>query len=250
MIPTAKNPVGTTKKSFRILELLAAVDGGGVSEIADAASLSKATTHHHLTTLEEMGYVVRGDGTYHIGSRFLSLAETARRRTGLNEAATDIIDELAATTGERASLAVFECGYAVVLYTATGDHVPHDDLTPGDRLPLHSTAAGKAIFAQLAVDSVESIYEAYGTESFTDKTITDRDDLRDELRMIRQQGLAFTRGEHRPDHYGVAAPLTDDDRLIASLTVSGPKDRIGGKSLQQDVAGLIVSAAKRVRNEL
>lgn len=250
MMPTAKNPVGTTKKSFRVLELLVELDGAGVSEVADALSLSKATTHHHLTTLEEMGYVVRWDDTYHIGSRFLALAGAARRRVGLDDAAVDIVDELAVTTGERVTVAAFECGYAVVLYTATGDHPPRDDLSPGDRLPLHSTAAGKAILAQLDADGVESIYRAYGAESFTEKTITDRDALDDELRMIRQQGLAFTRGEHHPDHYGVAAPVTADDRLIASLTVSGPKERIGGKSLQQDVAGLIVSAAKRVRHEL
>jgi DNA-binding IclR family transcriptional regulator len=249
MMPTAKNPVETTRKSFRIVELLAARDGGGVSELADALSLSKATVHHHLSTLEELGYVVRLDDTYHVGSRFLSLAGAARNRTGLHEAAADIVDELAATTGERVHTAVYESGYAVVTDTATGEHDPHDDLEPGDRLPLHSTAAGKAILAQLDTDTVESVYQAYGTESFTDKTITDWEELTDELRMVRQQGLAFTRGEHHPDHYGVAAPLGVDDGTVASLTVSGPKERIGGKSLQQDVAGLIVSASKRIRHE-
>lgn len=248
-MPTAKNPVETTRKSFRILEVLAARDGGGVSELADVLSLSKATVHHHLTTLEELGYVVRVDGTYHVGSRFFSFAGTAHDRTGLYEVAADIVDELAATSGERVSTVVYESGYGVVTYTATGEHEPHDDLTPGDRLPLHSTAAGKAILAQLDADSVESIYRAYGTESFTDKTITDWEELNDELRMVRQQGLAFTRGEHRPSHYGVAAPLGVDDGTVASLTVSGPKERIGGKSLQQDVAGLIVSASKRIRHE-
>lgn len=249
MKPTAKHPVRTTRKSFQILEHLATLEGGGVSEIAERLSLSKATAHHHLATLEEMGYVVRVDNTYHVGSRFLALADHARHRTGLYEAAVSTVDELVSTTDERASVTIFESGYAVVLYTATGENPSPNGFGPGERLPLHSTAAGKAILAQLDTESIDSIHDAYGTESFTEKTVIDREELSEELRMVRQQGLAFTRGEHHPDYYGVAAPIVADD-FVAALSVSGPKERIGGKSLQQDIAGLVVSASKRISHRV
>lgn len=57
---------------------------------------------------------------------------------------------------------------------------------------------------------------------------------------------AFDRGEHRPDWQCVAAPVLADDRPIGAITVSGPTTRMSGKTLEEDVAGLVVSASNAI----
>jgi DNA-binding IclR family transcriptional regulator len=53
-----KNTVRSSEKTLRILDAIHELQGGGVTEIADHLGMSKATVHHHLSTLEDNEYIV------------------------------------------------------------------------------------------------------------------------------------------------------------------------------------------------
>ena len=57
-------------------------------------------------------------------------------------------------------------------------------------LPLHCSAAGKAILAFLAKHQIESIIKRYGLPQFTENTITNEKVLMAELKRIEAQGYA------------------------------------------------------------
>jgi DNA-binding IclR family transcriptional regulator len=80
--------------------------------------------------------------------------------------------------------------------------------------------------------------------------VTDSADLRAELRSVADRGLAYDRGEYFEGMRGVAAPIRADDGVVAAVEVLGPGERLSGKRLEEDLPGLVLSAAKSVELEL
>ena len=78
-----KNPIKSTKTTFRIVEALMELDGAGVTELANYLELPKSNMHNYLSTLEEEEYVVTNGSTFHVGIRFLELGAYARSRRDL-----------------------------------------------------------------------------------------------------------------------------------------------------------------------
>ena len=63
-------------------------------------------------------------------------------------------------------------------------------------------------------------------ERFTGKTLTDAEDLRRELEVIRIQGYAVDNHEHHTDVVCIAAPVFDvDNQVLAAIGIAAPDYR-------------------------
>jgi len=240
-------PVGATGATFELVEALAAVGSAGVTELATELDRSKGSVHNHLATLEQLGYVVKEDGEYCLGLRFLDVGTGVRRRQRLYRVGRAEVEGLAQSSGETASLVVEEGGEAVFVYRAGDD--ADAALRDGSRVPLYACAAGKAILANRPTAEVDVAFRGDVPQP-TDRTLVDRDELERELQTVRDQGLAFDRGELDPGRRSVAAPIVDDDgTAVGAVAVSGPTDRMSGKRLEEDVPGLVLSSANTITVE-
>jgi DNA-binding IclR family transcriptional regulator len=239
-------PVGAAATTIRVVETLAANGEMGVTELATELDLSKSAAHKHLTTLERLEYVTGENGRYRLGLGFLSIGLAARDRLSLYRTGVTAVDDLAGTTGEITNLMVPEHGYGVYAYQATAGRQSRDWLRVGERVHMHASAGGKAILAHVSEERVEAIIDRHGLPALTEKTRTDREQLRGELASIRDRGLAFDRGESHPDWQCVAAPMLVRGSPVGAITVSGPARRMSGKTLEEDIAGLVVSASNAI----
>ncbi|WP_246998244.1 IclR family transcriptional regulator [Halosolutus gelatinilyticus] len=245
--PTAK----TTVTSFRLIEALKDRDGAGVTELADDLDLAKGTVHKHLNTLRRLDYVVKDGRSYRLSVSFLGLGTSARARLPIYEVAERPLEDLAAATGEVASLMVPEHGYGIYIGRESTGEQSDVDAKEGDRLPLHATAGGKAILSYTPPADREAIVEYRGLPKLTENTITDRDALEDELQLTRDRRMAYDRGEHREDRHCIACPITDrDERAIAAVTVSGPATRMKEKDASTDFASIVGSTINSIQNAL
>jgi len=93
----------------------------------------------------------------------------------------------------------------------------------GKRAPLHCTAVGKVLLAALKDEEAEKILRQKGMPRFTKSTITDMQQMKEELSTIRKQGYGFDEIEHEEGMRCVAAPIYDrSGKVIASISISGP----------------------------
>jgi DNA-binding IclR family transcriptional regulator len=243
-------PVKATHTSFRVLREVMQRDGAGVSELARALDLSKSAVHKHLTTLSRLGYLSREGDDYHLGLGFLELGVAARDRLDVYEVAVPSVRNLAEVSGYVATLLVYESGRGVCVAQLRGDDDLGYPMREGDRVPLHATAGGKTMLAYRPDEEVDSLV-AGGLDAVTEKTITDADSLARELRSVRDRRVAFDREEYAPGWQSVASPITDSaTRAIAAVSVSGPIEQMSGKTLEEDITGLVVSTAKSIENDL
>jgi transcriptional regulator, IclR family len=245
------SPVQATATAFRIIEALRQRGGAGVSELAAALEMPTSTVHDHLRTLEAAEYLTSDAGVYHVGVRFLELGEQARGRMKIHRVAKPEVDELAAETGEHANLMIEEHGHGVFLYKAQGDDAVQLDTHAGMRVPLHTTALGKAILAHSPTAAVDAIVDRHGLQQVTDKTITTREALDAELETVRRQGFAFDDEERVKGMRCVAAPVIDaEGTVVGAVSVSGPKSRMLGEAYTDRFPRMVLRTANVIEVNL
>lgn len=237
--------IGATATSFAILEQLAEEEGTGVSALADRLGLSKSTVHNHLQTLWQLGYVVRDDDQYRLGLRFLGLGDRARQRHHLYHVAKPETDSLVEAVGERAQVMVEENAVGIYIYQSLADQAVRTDSHIGTIVNLHATSVGKAYLAHLPDDRLEAVLDQLELGEQTPETLTDRETLRAELDEIAERGYAFNDEERTVGMRAVGAPiLSDDDRVLGGISVSGPTTRMNGSWYREEVPDMVCQSAR------
>lgn len=240
MQPDGTMPVKSVDTSAKIVEGLRRLDGAGVTELADELDIAKSTVHDHLETLVTLGFVVKRDGGYHIGLRYLDIGGWARQRMPLYDIARPEIAELASQTGELANLVVEEHGNVVYLATEKGENAVNIDTYVGKREYLHSTAVGKAILAHTPMDRIDQIIDTHDMAAETPNTITDRTELDEQLEAIRSRGVAFDLEENSKGLKCVASPVVGpEDDVLGAVSVSGPTTRFQGEWFDERLPELV-----------
>lgn len=226
MSKQAKHPVRTTRKTLDIIEALKRMDGAGVTELADEVEMGKSAVHNHLSTLEEYGYVIQEANIYLLSLKFLDLGGYTRNKTDLYKVSEPEIKSLAEKSGELVNLLIEENGMGVYLYRSKGDRAVDLDTYAGLRVYLHSTALGKAILANLPPERVDEIIDEHGLSEITPQTVTDRDELFDELEQTRQRGFAIDDEERLEGLRCVAAPIRFGANVTGAISISAPTTRM------------------------
>lgn len=244
-------PVKAAKVSLDVVEAICELDGAGVSDVAQRLDMPTSTVHDHLRTLEQEEYLVREGDQYHVSTRFLQLGDQARSRRKVFEIARPEVDDLAEETGEHANLMIEEHGLGVFLYKARGPDAVRLDTHAGMRVPLQTTALGKTIMAYRPREEVETIVDRHGLPKVTEDTITDREELFEELAAIRERGYAYDDEERVKGMRCVAAPVTDEtERAIAAVSVSGPKSRMRESRFTDELPEQILRSANVIEVNL
>jgi IclR family acetate operon transcriptional repressor len=242
--------VQSIERAFAVLSAL--TDGPiGVTEVAERAELPKSTAARMLATLSHEGAVeqVPGGTSYRLGPRIATLAEGVVPVRSLVATARPILEELAAATGETAGLSVAE-GFVVhyVDQVGTSHQVQVRDWT-GTRAPMHAVSSGLVFLAHLPVVALDAYLERE-LETFTPRTLTSPDSLRERLTRIRVAGYAWVHEEFAEGLSSVAAAIADSTgSVVAAVHVHGPAYRFPA-GREQEIGQVVLEAATRASERL
>lgn len=227
--------VKSVRNGFEIVIFIQNHDGATINELSEHLNLAKSTVHNYLNTLESMGYVVNQDGIYHVGLRFLTHGMSAKNSLGIEGAVTEALSEIATEISQTIWWISEEHGRGVFVEQMIPDGQQIVYGRVGKRSYLHTHAPGKAILSELNQDYVESIVDHHGLPAYTDQTVTDKKELFDQLKQIRNQGYAFTDGETALGIQSIGVPFTDPDGRVHALGTFGYSHDFGGESLNEDI---------------
>ena len=241
------------RSGLRTLDILDELAEGprSVGAVARAVELPKTTAYRLLLTLEQREMVARGSGPdeFRLGPRLLSLGLLVRAGSSLNEAALPVMRELRERFGETVNLNICVRDERLCIASLEGTHRVRMQGVMGERSPLHSGAAARAILAFLPTARVEAYIDASLLTPLTGHTITDPERLRAILADDRRRGYVLSIGERTEGVTSVGAPIWGaQGEVAASLNVSGPTERMHRHSLEEighatRRAGLMVSVA-------
>jgi DNA-binding IclR family transcriptional regulator len=209
---------------FRILRLMRAdPDARSVSQISRKMELPPTTVHRAIATLEEADFLQRSDnGTYEIGVTPQLLARALFNRFPLREASLPTVKQLAAASGETASLCVRLGWYSVCVSASAGERDVYSPQRLGETALLHRTLRGRGILDFLNDEQLER-YRRFVRVHYPEQI----DELEKSafvkgIQGSRKRGFASEAADMR-NGFLVSMPVRKPGKgAIGSLTVNGP----------------------------
>jgi acetyl-CoA synthetase len=202
--------LSTARAALRVTWLLArAPDGIRADEVAETLGKSTSTAYNLLASLCDEGVAERHPGgIYKLSRAFRATVAEESDRHDLS----GVVDDLLARTHKRAYLAVLRNNQLRVVLERGLQGMPKlPGMAPEISDNAHALALGKVVLALGPREAVDR-YARAGLRRFTPTTITDADQLHEELRRVRLTGVAQEREEFERDFCCLAAPVLDHDR--------------------------------------
>lgn len=241
----------TVEAAFQLLEYVKSQDGSTLSEVTEEFDMAKSTAHRHMSTLGNLGYLVKEGGMYYPSMRFLDMGAYVKNRKELFRLAQPKVDELAEETGEQVQFLVEEHGRGLTVHRASGTRAVQTNPGLGKPIPLHTNAAGKAILAQMSDGEIEELIDRYGLQGETEHTITDREELLRDIEGVREQGYSTNTQERTPGLRAVGVPVrAPNDFAKSSISVSGPANRMKGERFSETLPDLLRGTANEIELNL
>ena len=224
----------------------------GVSEIARRLGLPKSAVHRTLTALCRTGLVRRDPDVprYSLGPRAIELSLAAMGHSDVRAAALPVMQDLVTRTRETATMSLLAGDERFYAAQVESPQQVRMTIEPGKRCPLYAGASGRAIIAFFDDARLDDYLARTPLKALTADTIIDGDRLRRELAKVRSNGYAASLGERDPWAAAIAAPVfARGEQVIGSLSVCGPRGRVGEAEIR-NYGAAVSEAAARLSSQL
>ena len=208
-----------TSKVIAILMTFRTGEAYSLTEIARLTGLPVSTAHRLALELVDWGMLQRtGEGQFRVGAQLRAIANQAAVAVpSLHERARRVMEDLAAASGR----AVIRLGVLRDLEVLFLQKEPGDRPVPvafgSATMPLHATAMGRVLLAFASTGLVDMVIER-GLTRYTEHTITEPDELRHALSVIRLSRVATCRREYQRAYCTAAVPVFGvGGRIVATL---------------------------------
>jgi len=201
----------------------------GTVEVSKMLKLNRSTVNRLMKVLAYHGFLRQDERTkkYCLGGSAAAIGGAITRSLDSNliSIAKPFIDTLCESVGENVGIEILQGNSLLYAYRARGPRLAHVSFEIGDRFPFHVAAGGKAILAFSPPEMVESLLPDK-FRPLTPHTIIDKKVLAAELIKIREERVAYDRGEADVDVYVVAAPVFNHMRKpVAAVIIPVPVSR-------------------------
>lgn len=243
----------SVQRTLCLLEQLAAHGAMGVTELATAVGLSKATVFRLLNTLAACGYVCK-DPTgerYTLTLKLVSLSGQLLERLDVRGLIHGDLQALSAACGETVHLVRQEAGQIVYIdKVESHQNAVRMVSRIGLRGDLTTTGVGKAILATWPDSEIRQLWQQAAPAARTEHTITDWEAFAAEIARIRRCGYAEDREENELGVRCVAAACPDlSGRAQYAFSVSAPAMRMSDARVAE-IAAKVLKAGRQIGRKL
>src|SRR2546423_2821922 len=226
-----KNFIALTNKVFGVLEAFSGNPKAPITleEITQSVGLAKTTVYRLLYSMKKIGYVDQNEqsGKYLLAAKFFELGRAVLPFQRVATLAMPLLENLRIRCGESVHVGVLDKGLLTYIAVLESQNPYRCAAVIGEMNYTHSTAIGKCLLAHRSEAEIEEIIRDHGLPKMARNTITNGTQLLEELRRVREQGVATNVEENIGGVICVAAPIRDQTgQTVAALSVSGPAIRM------------------------
>ena len=237
----------------RGLELLACFRSGdkllGNQELAERSKLPKSTVSRLTYTLTKLGYLQYDDqvGKYRLGTATLALGSAMLSRLDIRQMARPLMQELADFSHTMVSLGMRDRLSMIYVENCRSQAALTLRLDVGARIPVASTAMGRAYLAEISSNERNDILER----------VRDLDELawpalRDRvMRAVdeyRTLGCCTSFGDWQPDVNAIAIAFRPSENAAPlSINCGGPAFNLSREFLLEEVRPRLIDLVAQLR---
>ncbi|WP_058485795.1 IclR family transcriptional regulator [Defluviitalea phaphyphila] len=212
------------KRTIQILELISEKPKGiTLSEISNELDIPISSTKdiiQSLLELEMIEIIDKRSKLYGIGVKAYYIGSSFIRNTTIIDKARVSIEKLGTVLNKTIFLGKEINGKITYIYKYEPENLLVATCPIGKRTFLHSTALGKCFLAYNEELLKKVLNKPLVKE--TRFTITDKDQLMEEIAKVRINGYAVDRREQAEHLLCIAAPIFDhSNKIVAALSASG-----------------------------
>lgn len=228
----------------------------GIADLSNLLGLNRSTTHRYAVTLVALRFLEQTP------SRKYFLAPSAARpgmavlgEIALRTNCEPVLQALREQTRHTVGLTVLDGTRVTYVRRLSahlrGQYAADMDLRAGAHLPIHCTAAGKALLASLPPERCRELVGRIELVARGPNAIRAKPALLRQVEQIRQQGLALSDEEYAAGVRSVAAAVEDPSggRQLA-VNVNVPADAYTIAQLQAQLGPLVKVAAQTISSQL
>lgn len=218
-----------------------------LAELGKRVDISPTGLALMLGTLRSRSYLEQDRATqcYRLGFKTLELGQAVLRQTDIYRVSHPVLAELAAQCGENCAVSVLRKSHVIELDSIQSEHPVQVVKRVGVHLPVHCTAAGKMLIACEGEEVARLLLGDAPLERYTERTLTDREQLMPQLRDIVANGYAVDDQELDPDVRSVAAAVRDySGKVVGAVVITGPCCRVSSERIVRELAPLVQKGAR------
>ncbi|UVI28013.1 IclR family transcriptional regulator [Paenibacillus spongiae] len=227
--PKQTSVVKSADRVLDILELLAVEQHSiNLVEIARKLDMPTSSTYKILQNMLARGYLETdvSEKMFKLGYKVLEIATKYSQNTDLISQFQNFAQKIVQDINEAAFLSIREKDMILYVSEKQSSHPVRFVSHMGMKLPIHSTAMGKAMLSKLTDQEIYGLFPSNQLGKLTDGTIQEREQLLKQMEEIRQEGLAYSYGEAIQGVQCVAAPICNaKGDAAAAMSISIPAAR-------------------------
>jgi DNA-binding IclR family transcriptional regulator len=241
--------VNSVYRAAEILNMLS-VGKNRITDISKELSLSKSTTHRLLKTLEKCGFVVQDPTShqYFLGHLIIKLSSNPLdTHQHLIVCAYEEMKKLKETSEETVALHIRVGTQRICLEEMQANQNIRYVIGKGSVSPIYAGSAGKILLSELTDHELTNLLKNIKLTRVGPNTITDRNNLFQELDKIKKQGYAISSGETLEGAISISVPIRGYFCPVA-LSIFGAKFRLGPRIM--NFKEKMEMSAKRILNRI
>lgn len=241
-----EGPSGPLSRYMSLLELVAAFPGALIlTDVSVLSGLPKTTAHRLLTGLSRAGLIEGGgrNGGYRVGDRLVRLLHNSAADGWISALARPHLETLRARVKETSYLCRI-VGHRIQVVTSEAPESHwRSYVQPNIEMAPHAAATAKAILA-FQDEAIIDKALAEPLPRLTARTVTDPKTVRRTYAKVRREGFATCVSEIDEGLGALGVPVREPGgRVLYSVGVTGPVQRIMGEGLDERIAYLREAAA-------
>lgn len=235
----------------RGLRVIQAFDGRAreltLTEVADAAGLTRAGARRILLTLEHLGYVKLDGRAFSLTARILSLGYPYLTSLPFWNFAEPVMEGLVQQLRESCSAAVLDGSEIVYVLRIPTQKIMAINLSIGSRLPVYCTSMGRVLLAGLDPVEAHGVLKRSALQALTSRTETRITRLRALVDDTRGKGWTLVDQELEEGLISIAVPIVGaSGRTIAAMNISGQANRTPAAEMKRRFLVPLQTAARRI----
>jgi IclR family pca regulon transcriptional regulator len=244
------NASETLAKGLRILDIFGVEDAGfTLSQISGRVSLNKTSVYRYVNTFRELGYLRRDErtGLYHLGVRSLSLAHAIMEKSEMVQQVKPFVDDAFRKHGVHVDVGILSGDAIYLIYRHESKDTSVFRSFSYSSEPYY-LATGKAAMAFMEPAELDALIDRLDLAPKTDKTITDKDALREELKRSNEQGYSMNNEEFVPGLIAIGAPLFSlrTGKVVGGVSFDSTTDQYSMKDFEERFRGYLVELSKKI----
>nr|WP_314623967.1 IclR family transcriptional regulator [uncultured Noviherbaspirillum sp.] len=237
----------------RGLELLACFRSGdkllGNQELAERSKLPKSTVSRLTYTLTKLGYLQYDDqvGKYRLGTATLALGSAMLSRLDIRQMARPLMQELADFSHTMVSLGMRDRLSMIYVENCRSQAALTLRLDVGARIPVASTAMGRAYLAEISSNERNDILERVrDLDELAWPTLRDR--VMRAVDEYRTLGCCTSFGDWQPDVNAIAIAFRPSENAAPlSINCGGPAFNLSPEFLLEEVRPRLIELVAQLR---